>query len=192
MNASHSGTQTADSLAPGLVKKYAESCQWDVSYPLIAGGKLFYLCGAVLTAVDLATGNYASGGKTFYSNHGWSAIAYDGGKVFDLLDSGQLTAIDASTGNQLWQIQLPNDVSFTLRAKHIVRLNSASGTGKSTIIAALLGFLQPDDGVITVDGRDLSTMDLTAWRRSIAWVPQQPWLAAASTHRPGPLVLPPA
>src|SRR2546430_3213559 len=51
-----------------------------------------------------------SGGKTFYPNHGWSAIAYDSGKVFDLLDSGQLTAIDASTGNQLWQIQLPDNV----------------------------------------------------------------------------------
>src|SRR5207302_1742077 len=75
-------------------------------------------------------------------------------------------------------LHAPNDVSFTLRAKHIVRLNSASGTGKSTIIAALLGFLRPDDGVITVDGRDLSTMDLTAWRRSIAWVPQQPRFAA--------------
>ena len=90
----HSGAQASDSLTPGLVKKYSETCQWDVSYPLIAGGKIFYLCGGVLTAVDLATGNYTTGGKNFYPNHGWSAIAYDGGKVFDLLDSGQLTAID--------------------------------------------------------------------------------------------------
>ena len=101
VDAGHSGSQASDALSPGLVKKYAESCQWDVSYPLIAGGKIFYLCGGVLTAIDLATGNYTVGGKNFYPNHGWSAIAYDGGKVFDLLDSGQLTAIDASTGSRI-------------------------------------------------------------------------------------------
>src|SRR5256885_12543082 len=78
IGAAHSGSQPSDSLTPGLVKKYSETCQWDVSYPLIAGGNIFYLCGAVLPAVNLATGNYAFGSKFFYPGHGWSAIAYDG------------------------------------------------------------------------------------------------------------------
>ena len=120
------------------MKKYTETCQWDVSYPLIAGGKLFYLCGGVLTAVDLATGNYTAGGKIFYPNHGWSAIAYDVGKVFDLLDSGQLTAIDASTGNQLWQVQLPNNVSFTSAptALNGIIYTGGAGTGSGGVTFA--------------------------------------------------------
>ena len=131
----HSGSQPSDSLVPGLVKKYVETCQWDVSYPLIAGGRIFYLCGAVLTAVDQATGNFAFPSKYFYPNHGWSAIAYDGGRVFDLLDSGQLTAIDAATGSQVWQVQLPNNVSFTSPPTAVNGVIYTGGAGTGSVYA---------------------------------------------------------
>jgi ABC-type multidrug transport system fused ATPase/permease subunit len=55
-----------------------------------------------------------------------------------------------------------------------VALIGESGAGKSTVAALLLGLLEPTDGRITVGGVDLSTCELDAWRRLVAWVPQHP------------------
>ncbi len=71
-------------------------------------------------------------------------------------------------------------VSFTLGAGETIALVGASGAGKSTLADLLLGFLLPTDGRITVNGRDLRTLDVAAWRERIAWVPQRPYLFAGS------------
>ena len=47
-----------------------------------------------------------------------------------------------------------------------------TGCGKSTILRLLLGFETPDSGVITYDGRDISTLDLRSLRRNIGVVLQ--------------------
>jgi thiol reductant ABC exporter CydD subunit len=57
-----------------------------------------------------------------------------------------------------------------------VALVGDSGAGKSTVAALLLGLLQPTAGRITVGGDDLARCDLDAWRRQVAWVPQDPVL----------------
>ncbi|TCO64517.1 thiol reductant ABC exporter subunit CydD [Actinocrispum wychmicini] len=67
----------------------------------------------------------------------------------------------------------PDGISFELRPGELVRLDSASGSGKSTTIAALLGFVRPDAGSIEIDG----CADDEAWRRIVAWVPQRPAFA---------------
>jgi ATP-binding cassette subfamily C protein CydCD len=74
----------------------------------------------------------------------------------------------------------PDGESFMLRAGEIHRLDAPSGAGKSTTLAALLGFVTPEAGRITADGVDLSTWDLSTWRRCVAWVPQHPAFAAAT------------
>ncbi len=51
-----------------------------------------------------------------------------------------------------------------------------SGTGKSTLLAALLRFVEPCGGTISVAGVDLRSVDADAWRRRVAWVPQRPLL----------------
>jgi ATP-binding cassette, subfamily C, bacterial CydD len=61
-----------------------------------------------------------------------------------------------------------------------VALVGDSGAGKSTVAALLLGLLQPTAGRVTVGGADLAACDLDAWRRHVAWVPQQPALLRAS------------
>ncbi|MFC0528133.1 thiol reductant ABC exporter subunit CydD [Phytohabitans kaempferiae] len=72
------------------------------------------------------------------------------------------------------------DVSLTIRAGERVAIIGPSGAGKSTLLGLLLGFVQPTEGRVLVDGVDLATLDLDAWRERLAWVPQRAHLFAAS------------
>lgn len=65
-------------------------------------------------------------------------------------------------------------LDLELAPGQIVALTGASGGGKSTALAALMGFLSPTGGRITVDGTDLAHLDPTSWRRQVAWVGQHP------------------
>ena len=67
-----------------------------------------------------------------------------------------------------------HEVDLELRRGELVVLTGASGAGKSTAAALLLGLRRPDTGSVLVDGRDLATLDLGDWRREIGWLPQRP------------------
>lgn len=68
------------------------------------------------------------------------------------------------------------NLSFTLPAGERLALVGPSGSGKSTVLSLLLGFLQPSEGTILIDGTDLQHIDRQHWWRTIGWVPQQPHL----------------
>jgi len=72
------------------------------------------------------------------------------------------------------------DISLTIPANSITALVGASGSGKSTLARLLLGLAQPESGRITVNGVDLAELDQQAWRRQLAWVPQQPFFFSAT------------
>jgi ABC-type multidrug transport system fused ATPase/permease subunit len=61
-----------------------------------------------------------------------------------------------------------------------VALVGPSGVGKSTVIAALLGFVPLDAGRVSLSGLDLSSTPLERWREQISWVPQRPRLFRGS------------
>ena len=69
---------------------------------------------------------------------------------------------------------------LSLDPGELVALVGHSGAGKSTAAALLLGLVRPVAGRVTVGGVDLATCDAAAWRRHVAWVPQQPALLRAS------------
>ncbi|MGW1779653.1 thiol reductant ABC exporter subunit CydD [Streptomyces sp. NPDC002143] len=73
-----------------------------------------------------------------------------------------------------------SDVSFTVDAGETVALVGPSGTGKSTLLNALLGFVRPAEGRVLAGGVDLEVTDLEQWRSRIAWVPQRPHLYAGT------------
>jgi ATP-binding cassette, subfamily C, bacterial CydD len=73
-------------------------------------------------------------------------------------------------------------LSATIGPGEVVALTGPSGCGKSTALGVLLGFVAPTSGVVTVDGVPLSSLELTGWRRQIAWVPQRPQLFAATVR----------
>jgi len=49
----------------------------------------------------------------------------------------------------------------------------ASGSGKSTTINLVLGFIRPTGGRITIDGRDMESIDMRSVRRFMSVVPQE-------------------
>lgn|GEM_PF-616067 len=65
-------------------------------------------------------------------------------------------------------------LSFSAPAGTVTWLDGPSGVGKSTVFSLLLNLIDPDSGVITVDGRCLGEGDAARWRTQIAWLPQHP------------------
>ena len=71
-------------------------------------------------------------------------------------------------------------VSLHVEAGETVALVGPSGAGKSTVARLVLRFLEPDAGSIAVAGAPLAAIDLRSWRRSVAWVPQDPTIFAGT------------
>lgn len=69
-----------------------------------------------------------------------------------------------------------SEFSFSVRAGEKVGLVGPSGGGKSTITKLLLRFVDPQQGVIRIDGQDIRSIRQDDLRRQIAYVPQEPLL----------------
>ncbi|WP_316858506.1 thiol reductant ABC exporter subunit CydD [uncultured Cohaesibacter sp.] len=72
------------------------------------------------------------------------------------------------------------DITFSIKANESLALVGPSGAGKSTIIDLLLGLIKPTSGQILINGLDLSTLPVDAWRGQLAYVPQKPTLFSGS------------
>ncbi len=72
------------------------------------------------------------------------------------------------------------DVSFVVEPGEKVALVGATGSGKTTAVSLLMGFYQPQHGVIRVDGRPLAEWDIRGLRRHIGLVLQDPFLFSGS------------
>ncbi|MCO5193569.1 MAG: thiol reductant ABC exporter subunit CydD [Anaerolineae bacterium] len=69
-----------------------------------------------------------------------------------------------------------NGISLTILQGQTVALVGKTGAGKSSVAHLLLRFVEPDAGVISVGGLQITTVSADAWRSQIAWVPQNPHL----------------
>ncbi|MGG8087480.1 cysteine/glutathione ABC transporter permease/ATP-binding protein CydD [Klebsiella aerogenes] len=74
---------------------------------------------------------------------------------------------------------LAGPLSFTLNAGERAVLVGQSGSGKSSLLNTLTGFL-PYEGSLQVNGVELRDLDAERWRRLISWVGQNPQLPAAT------------
>jgi ATP-binding cassette subfamily B multidrug efflux pump len=68
------------------------------------------------------------------------------------------------------------NVSFTLKAGENLGIVGKTGSGKSTLLNLVMRQIDPDEGVIYVNGKDLKTINLDAYRRQSGVVPQEVFL----------------
>jgi ABC-type multidrug transport system fused ATPase/permease subunit len=69
-----------------------------------------------------------------------------------------------------------NKINLDIKKGSRVGIIGPTGSGKSTLIDLLMGLLQPSNGFISVDGVVLDDINLAAWQKHIAHVPQNIFL----------------
>jgi ABC-type multidrug transport system ATPase subunit len=72
-------------------------------------------------------------------------------------------------------------VSFEVPSGKTCCIVGPSGCGKSSLLGALLGFVSPRQGTITIDGTAVDSESAWRLRRSIAYVTQEPDLGQQTT-----------
>lgn len=73
-----------------------------------------------------------------------------------------------------------NDLTFDVKSGETIAFVGESGAGKSTIMNLLLGFGFPQSGVLKIDGKDITQINLKSYRKQLAVVPQNTILFSGS------------
>ena len=71
-------------------------------------------------------------------------------------------------------------VDMGIPARTTVGLVGGTGAGKTTVVDLILGLLEPQKGVIRVDGTPITAANRRAWQRAIGYVPQAIFLTDES------------
>jgi ATP-binding cassette subfamily C protein len=69
-----------------------------------------------------------------------------------------------------------NNASFTIPVGNIVTVTGSSGAGKTTLLDLIIGLMQPDNGLISIDEVNLKDIDKDIWREQIGYVPQDTFM----------------
>lgn len=64
------------------------------------------------------------------------------------------------------------DFSLNVKAGECIAVVGASGSGKSTLMNMIIGFLPPVEGELLIDGKPITSFDLSEYRSHISVVPQ--------------------
>jgi ATP-binding cassette subfamily B protein len=68
------------------------------------------------------------------------------------------------------------DITLTVPAGETVALVGPTGAGKSTLAKLIARFYDPDEGTVSIDGRDLRDISIASLRRQLGIVPQEGYL----------------
>jgi len=119
-------------------------------------------------------------------------------RLGDILDAPtephSLTPTRAADGAGLIEVQglsfryseqhpyLYRNLTYTVRPGTLVVIAGPSGCGKSTLAKLMLGFYQPSDGRIQLDGRDIRHLAANELRQSFGVVPQETQLFSGTLY----------
>lgn len=78
--------------------------------------------------------------------------------------------------NQDESIYALKDINILIPANQMTAVVGRSGAGKSTLIDLLMGLNQAEEGQVIIDSTPLTSENLLALRRSVSYVPQDPFL----------------
>lgn len=172
-NVAHDDTLTADALAPPLTQQWSRSdLGGTVSYPLIAGGKVFVTVQGPYTST---TGSYPpkwiyaldeNTGATIWSKpeggvYGFLSAAYDNGSVYLLNHDGLLQSLDASTGAVNWTLTLTAQYSFEApptAANGVVYVYGGGSGGNLFAVSESTGTLLWTSPILNIGGQSAPTL----------------------------------
>ena len=86
------------------------------------------------------------------------------------VDITNLTKIFKTKTNNKKEIFALNDISLSIEDGIFFGLLGPNGAGKSTLMNCLIGYLQPDSGKITLNGKNIDELNLSH-RNKIGYVP---------------------
>ncbi|KAI5958337.1 YBT1 [Candida theae] len=95
-------------------------------------------------------------------------------------DKGQISVKDVSLRYSPELPRVIKNVTFDIEPCHKVGIVGRTGAGKSTIITAFFRFLDPESGLIKIDGVDITSIGLRRLRQAITIIPQDPTLFAGT------------
>ncbi len=75
-----------------------------------------------------------------------------------------------------------SELSLNAKPGEMIALVGPSGSGKSTLINLIIGFLRPQTGSISIDGRNMTDLNLSSYRNFISVVPQESVLFEGSVR----------
>ncbi|GKU75824.1 ABC transporter ATP-binding protein [Paenibacillus sp. L3-i20] len=82
------------------------------------------------------------------------------------------------------------DISLYIKAHSTTAIAGASGAGKSTLIDLIMGLISPDKGQILIDGQAVTDNNLFAYRQTISYVSQDPFLFNTTIRENMELIVP--
>jgi putative ABC transport system ATP-binding protein len=74
------------------------------------------------------------------------------------------------------------DLSLQCAVGERLLVRGASGSGKSTVLRCVLGFVTPDEGLVLIEGQELSADSVWQLRHRLAYVAQEPDLGDGTTE----------
>jgi len=95
---------------------------------------------------------------------------------------GQIRVADLSFRYSPEHPFLYRNLSLALKPGKLTVLTGPSGCGKSTLAKLMLGFYQPTDGCITIDGRDIRHLTANELRQYFGVVPQETYLFSGTIY----------
>ena len=198
INVAHNGVQTDAALTPPFGLRWRVTLPAQVSYPLIAEGKVFVTAASsmdnatrtpVLYALDQASGR-ALWSQTLPLGWPRANAAYDGGRIFVsgtdpvCCNDGVVLAYAADTGTLLWRIELPWQYATTAAPTAANGVVYVSGSGSGGAVFAL----SEDDGHIlatqSVAGGDQSSPALSDGAVFVSYACNQAYGFAQRTLAP--------
>lgn len=72
--------------------------------------------------------------------------------------------------------EVVRNINFDAPSGSVTALVGTSGSGKTTIASLAASFITPDTGLVTIDGNDISKVDLNSYRKNLGVVLQDEFL----------------
>jgi len=106
-----------------------------------------------------------------------SSKSYDLGGTFEITEEGPPSILLESIMFS-YEPGRPvlNEFTLNIEPGKITALVGTTGSGKSTILDLILGFVKPESGQVLINGKTLSSLDIDKWRSRIALVGQDVFL----------------